>query len=46
MKFWTVQIGHELYLYCNGELIWKRWRNKNSALFNKGWPTEWLNENG
>lgn len=44
--FWTEQIGHELYLYCDGELIWKRWHNKRSVLFNRSWLPEWLDENG
>jgi len=49
MIFWTERIGGELYVYCNGELIMKRWSYPNrpwcrTVLFNKGWLPEWINE--
>lgn len=43
------QIGHELYVWHNGQLVYKRWTNKSgkktqpSLLFNvNGWPNEWI----
>lgn len=49
MFFWSDKIGHEVYIYCNGELIMKRWYDNNgkclrTAVFNKGWLTEWISE--
>lgn len=45
----SIQKGHELYVFRNGELVYKRWTNKNgkktqpSLLFNtNGWPNEWI----
>lgn len=43
-RMWGEQRGHELYVYHNGEVIYKRWTDKKgkktqpSVLFNKGWP--------
>jgi hypothetical protein len=46
---WKERIGHELYVFRNGELVYKVWFGKNgkrcqpSLLFNiNGWPNEWL----
>ncbi len=43
------RIGNELYVYRNGELVYKRWykrgssAKKSSILLNKGgWPNEWV----
>jgi len=49
MIFWSERIGNELYIYCNGELIYKRWydaanKPKSGILFNKGWLPERLSE--
>lgn len=46
-------IGHELYVFHNGVLIYKRWTDKNgkktqpSLLYNApmGWPNEWITDN-
>jgi hypothetical protein len=51
MGFESKRIGDELYVYHNGELIYKRWYEKGtnekrepSILFNKGWLPERINK--
>lgn len=46
---WSETHGHELYVFCNGELVYKRWTSRSgrktqpSLLFNtNGWPNEWI----
>jgi hypothetical protein len=41
---WAERIGHELYIFWRGKLIYKRWVGKNgkktqaSVIFNEKWP--------
>lgn len=44
---WSKRIGHELYVFFAGKLIYKKWFKKGtneksqpSVLFNKQWPNE------
>lgn len=43
---WAQQIGHELYVFWRGKVIYKRWTSKSgkktqpSVLFNEQWPNE------
>ncbi len=47
---WTEIRGHEVYVFHNGTLVYKRWQDKNykkiqpSLLWNrlKGWMNEWI----
>jgi hypothetical protein len=45
---WSERIGKELYVYRNGELVYKAWidkdgkRRQSSILFNNSWPNEWI----
>lgn len=47
---WSEVRGHEVYVYRNGELVYKRWQDKNkkktqpSLLWNAiiGWLNEWI----
>ncbi len=43
---YSERIGNELYVFRNGELVYKRWGKKKtqpSLLFNtNGWPNEWI----
>jgi len=44
---WSIREANHLYVFHNGELIYKRWLKKDgvtktqpSVLFNKYWPNE------
>lgn len=44
---WSERHGNEVYVFWNGQLIYKRWLNPDggkqaSALFNEHWPTVWI----
>ena len=40
---WSKTIGDEVYVYRNGELIYKKWLKKdNSVVFNN--PPNWKND--
>lgn len=45
-NMWCESRGHETYIFHNGMLICKRWRDKDgnktqpSVLFNNYWPNE------
>lgn len=41
---WTTKNKNELYVWRNGELVYKRWVSKQpSLLYNtNGWPNEWI----
>ncbi len=40
---YSEKIGNEVYVYRNGELIYKKWLNQdNSVVFNK--PPNWKND--
>lgn len=43
---WSERIGHELYVYWRGELVYKKWytpKSRPSILLNgKGWPNQWI----
>lgn len=41
----TINTGSELYIYCNGKLIYKRWINQNySRIFHEGEGIREFNE--
>lgn len=46
---WSVTMGHELYVFRNGELVYKRWtkngkKTQPSLLYNvpTGFPNQWI----
>jgi len=45
---WSERIGHELYVYFRGKLIYKRWYKKGSTektasiIINDKFPNEWI----
>lgn len=47
-NMWNVREKNHLYVFHNGELIYKRWIGKDghktqpSLLFNKQWPNEFI----
>lgn len=47
---WSERHGSEVYVYQNGELVYKRWLNDKgqkrqpSLLANKGWPRVWITD--
>lgn len=42
---WSERRGHEVYVFHNGDLVYKRWQDtagrktQNSILLNEHWPT-------
>lgn len=40
---WSKQVGHELYVYHDGRVIYKRWTTKSG---NKTQPSVIFNDNG
>lgn len=50
MTMWSERCGNEVYVFHNGELVYKRWLDDNgqkrqpSLLANKGWPSIWITE--
>jgi len=47
---WSEREGHEVYVFWNGRLVYKRWINADgtkrhpSVLLNEGWPPVWIIE--
>lgn len=47
---WSERFGNEIFVFQNGELVYKRWlddkgqKQQPSLLANKGWPSVWITE--
>jgi len=43
-RMWSKRVGNELYVFHNGEIIYKKWlgHKQPSVLFNKKWPNVFI----
>ena len=50
---WSIRCANHLFVYWNGELVYKRWyaangvdKAQDSILFNHPWPVAWIRSAG